>query len=87
MTSSKNVAAVNFRPLYEIGREIKRIWGAKVYFGAVPYLDALCTLQDKNSEYGCDSAESIVNYFLGNASTFRGDDAKRLKLELRNAIK
>ena len=87
MTSSKNVAAVNFRPLYEIGREIKRVWGVKIYFGAVPYLDALCTLQDKNSEYGCDSAKSIVNYFLGNASTFRGDDAKRLKLELKNAIK
>ena len=87
MSSSKNVAVVNFRPLYEIGREIKRIWCAKVYFGAVPYLDALCTLQDKNSEYGCDSAESIVNYFLGNASTFKGDEARKLKAELKAAIK
>ena len=87
MSSSKNVAVVNFRPLYEIGREIKRIWGAKVYFGAVPYLDALCTLQDKNSEYGCDSAESIVIYFLSNARGFCGEDAKRLKAELKAAIK
>jgi hypothetical protein len=85
MTKTKN-AVVNFRPLYEIGREIKRVWG-KVYFGAVPYLDALCTLQDKNDTYGCDSAESIVIYFLGNASTFKGDDAKRLKEELKAAIK
>jgi hypothetical protein len=85
MTKTKN-AVVNFRPLYEIGREIKRVWG-KVYFGAVPYLDALCTLQDKNDTYGCDSAESIVIYFLGNASTFKGDDAKRLKQELKAAIK
>ena len=66
MTKTKN-AVVNFRSLCVIGREIKRIWG-KVYFGAVPYLDALCTLQDKNDTYGCDSAESIVIYFLGNAS-------------------
>ena len=87
MLSSKNVAVVNFRPLYEIGREIKRVWGAKVYFGAVLYLDALCTLQDKNSEYRCDSAESIVNYFLGNASTFKGDEARKLKAELKAAIK
>ena len=87
MSSSKNVAVVNFRPLYEIGREIKRVWGTKVYFGAVPYLDALCTLQDKNSKYGCDSAESIVNYFLGNASTFKGDEARKLKAELKAAIK
>ena len=50
-TSSKNVAVVNFRPLYEIGREIKRVWGAKVYYGAEPHLDALCTLQDKNDSF------------------------------------
>ena len=86
MTKTKNVAVVNFRPLCVIGREIKRVWG-KVYFGAVPYLDALCTLQDKNDSYGCDSAKDIVNYFLANASTFKGDDAKRLKQELKEAIK
>jgi len=86
MTKTKN-AVVNFRSLCVIGREIKRIWGAKVYFGAVPYLDALCTLQDKNDTYGYDTAESIVIYFLGNASTFKGEDAKRLKAELKAAIK
>ena len=86
MTKTKN-AVINFRPLCVIGREIKRLWGAKVYFGAKPYLDALCTLQDKNDAYGYDTAESIVIYFLGNASTFKGEDAKRLKAELKAAIK
>ena len=79
--------SVTVRPLHEIAREIKRVWGAKVYFGAKPYLDAMSTLTDKNSRYGCDSASSIVNYFLGNAMTFRGEEAKRIKLELKAVIK
>ena len=35
----------------------------------------------------CDSAESTVIYFLANASTFKGEDARRLKSELKAAIK
>ena len=75
------------RPIYLIGQEIKRIWGKKVYFGAVPYLEAMQSLSTKNDKYGEDSASSIVNYFLANAQTFKGDDARRLKLELKAAIK
>jgi hypothetical protein len=30
-----------------------------------------------------DSAKSIIVYFLANASTFRGPEAKGLKLELK----
>jgi hypothetical protein len=75
------------RPIYLIGQEIKRIWGNNVYFGAVPYLNAMLSLSCKNDKYGEDSASSIVNYFLANAQTFKGDDARRLKLELKAAIK
>lgn len=79
------------RPLYEIAREIRKDWKATskngIYFGAVPYLDAMETLTDKNSRYGYDSASSIVNYFLANASTYRGDTAKRIKAELKAIIK
>ena len=79
------------RPLYEIAREIRKDWRATskngIYFGAVPYLDAMESLTDKNSKYGYDSASSIVNYFLANASTYRGDTAKRIKAELKAIIK
>ena len=75
------------RTISEIASEIKKEWGAKVYFGAVPYLNAMLTLTDKNSQYGLDSASSIVNYFLANASTFRGEKAKAIKLELKAIIK
>lgn len=77
---------VTMRPINEIAREIKREWKAP-YFGAVPYLNALQTLSTKQSMYGCDSASSIINYFLSNATTFRGEAARRLKTELKEHLK
>jgi hypothetical protein len=74
------------RPIREIAREIKQKW-AKPYFGAVPYLDAMLTVSTKEDMYYLDSAESLVLYFLGNANTFRGEDARRLKEELKKHLK
>ena len=70
------------RPLYEIAREIKQDW-TKVYFGAVPYLDAMSTLDSIEDNYIMDSGKSVVIYFLSNASTWRGETAKRIKAELK----
>lgn len=70
------------RPLATIARDIRATW-PKVYFGAVPYLDAMGTLDTMASKYGEDSARSIVAYFLANAGTWRGDDARRIKTELK----
>lgn len=66
----------------EIARDITRVW-QKPYFGAVPYLQAMRQLTTCRDLYGCDSGSSIVNYFLANANTFRGDSARTLKAELR----
>jgi hypothetical protein len=76
------------RPLYEIAREIRKSWvdkdgRPKVWFGAVPYLDAMRSLSGINDNYYGDDAKSIVVYFLSNASTWRGDDARRIKAELK----
>ena len=71
------------RSLSEIAREIKADW-TKVYFGAVPYLDAMRTLNSIDDSYGMDDARSIVNYFLANAGTWRGDVARRVKKELKS---
>jgi len=70
------------RPLYEIAAEIRKDW-KKVYFGAVPYLDAMQTLNNITDNYYQDSGNSIVLYFLCNASTWRGDTARRVKAELK----
>jgi len=70
------------RQINEIAREIKTLW-PKPYFGAVPYLNAMQSLRDVTSAYGMDSGKGIVLYFLSNASTWRGQDAKRIKAELK----
>ena len=74
------------RPLHQIAREIKTNW-PKVYFGAVPYLEAMQTLSSINDNYGMDSAKSIVLYVLANATSWRGDKAREIKLELKNMAK
>jgi hypothetical protein len=74
------------RKLSEIAAEIRKTW-PKPYFGAVPYLDAMGSLSSINDNYYEDSARSVVAYFLANAATWRGEDAKRIKKELNQMIK
>lgn len=78
------------RPLSTIAREIRATW-PKVYFGAVPYLHAMAQLDSVDGKsgawyYGSDDGRSIVNYFLANAGTWRGDDARRIKAELKAMV-
>lgn len=75
------------RTFQQIAKDIKSTW-LNVYFGAVPYLEALLTLDttDPNASYYHDTAGDIARYFLANAQTFRGADARRLKEELKNLV-
>lgn len=77
--------------LGEIATIIKKNWKetAKngVYFGAVPYLDAMYSLGSTKDNYGADSGKSIVTYFLCNASTWKGPVAKEIKAHLNKCIK
>jgi hypothetical protein len=74
------------RPLYEIAREIRNDW-KKVYFGAVPYLNAMQTLDSINDKYDMDGGRTIVAYFLANAMTWKGETARRVKAELNKMLK
>lgn len=74
------------KSLLEIAAIIRNDW-QKVNFAARPYLDAMQSLQSVKSSYGYDSGKSIVLYFLSNASAWRGETAKAVKLELKNRIK
>lgn len=77
----------NKRTFQQIARDIKSVW-LNVYFGAVPYLEAMLTLDtsDPNDMYFYDTAGDIVRYFLANAQTFRGADANKLKAELKSML-
>lgn len=70
------------RAICDIAQEIRDTW-SRVYFGAVPYLAAMATLNKITDHYGMDDGRSIVLYFLSNATTWRGEDARRIKAELK----
>lgn len=72
----------NTRSLSAIAYEIKTDW-TKPYFGAVPYLNAMRMLDKITDNYYADSADDIVRYFLSNATTWRGPEARRIKAELK----
>jgi hypothetical protein len=74
------------RTLREIAREIKSDW-VKPYYGAVPYLNAMAVMNSVDDNYFGDDGRSIVNYFLANASTWRGEVARRVKKELNQIAK
>lgn len=74
-----------YRKLSRIAQDIRADW-KKVYFGAVPYLEAMETLDNINQLYGADDARSIVLYFLSNAQTWRGPVARRVKAELLDMV-
>lgn len=74
------------RTISVIASEIDSDW-KKVNYAARPYLDAMYSLNNISDSYYLDSGEGVVLRFLVNAGTWRGETAKRVKLELRAMIK
>lgn len=74
------------RSLRTIAMEIKKEWNP-VNHAAKPYLLAMSTLDKMTDQYGMDSAYSIVQHFLSNSSTWRGEAARRIKAELKQMLK
>ena len=70
------------RPLHVIAKDIRDHW-PNMYFGAEPYVSAMWEMTSIDEPYYQDSGKSVVLYFLANASTWRGPDAKRIKAELK----
>lgn len=73
------------RTLRTIALEIRADWKNMSPY-AEPYSRAMLVLTNLHDSYYHDSAKSIVLYFLSNATTWKGDVARRVKLELRDMI-
>lgn len=71
------------RPICQIAADIRKDWGTKVNFAAKPYLYAMLSLHNVTDTYGVESAKTQILYFLSNASTYRGENAKKYKAELK----
>lgn len=75
--------------LWQISRLIFVDWSKKgkgVSPYAKPYLDAMGTLASVHRNYGADSGESIVLYFLANAKGWRGETARKVKAHLKKLV-
>ena len=69
---------------------IRKDWskqGKGVNYAAKPYLSAMADLENITDNYGADSGEMIVAYFLGNARSWKGPVAKVVKAELQRRLK
>jgi len=70
------------RRICEIAQDIHEEW-KNIHYSALPYLQSMLFIS-WGTEYHCnDSAKSIILYFLANAQTFRGEQARKLKAELK----
>ncbi len=74
------------RLIYEIAADIEKHW-PNVFFGARPYLDAMKEIRLIEDMYLYDTADSVVRYFLSNAANWRGENARRVKAELKDMLK
>lgn len=66
---------------------IKKDCKGKVPFGAVPYVAAMLTMEKITDNYGLDDGKSIVNYALCNLQSWKGENARNVKNELKKRAK
>ena len=73
------------RPINVIAKEILDEWKV-VNYAAVPYLEAMFSLDSIDDNFHYDSGKSVVRYFLANAQGWRGEKARSIKAELKSMI-
>ncbi len=69
-------------PLRQLAESIAIDW-KNVWFGARPYLDAMLMLDRIDQDFGLGSGREIVIYFLANAQMYKGENGRRVKVELK----
>ncbi len=93
MNNAKNENNANegkpVRAIWQIANEIRAELakaGKPCPVPAKPYLDGMLALDKVTDNYGFDSAHMIIAYFLGNSKAWKGENANKLKNELRRMI-
>lgn len=70
----------------EIAHAIAKDWN-NVSPYALDYLNAMKEITDIEGSYYADTAKSVVMYFLANASSYRGENARAYKALLKEMVK
>lgn len=78
----------HLRPLHEIAFDALHCTSlkgnARTY--AQAYLIPMRELSTVSDSYGYDDGDSIVRYALSNLTSWRGEDARRIKSELKSHL-
>lgn len=76
------------RSISEIARDIKRSpwWRSNASIYARDYVNAMSCISSIDDQYGLDSGESVVLYALSNMATFKGEEARAIKAELKSHL-
>jgi hypothetical protein len=76
------------RSISEIARDIKRSpwWRSNASIYARDYINAMSCINSIDDQYGLDSGESVVLYALSNMATFKGEEARAIKAELKSHL-
>lgn len=97
-TTKWTAREVNALSLHAIAKIIGKDWpkvkeeGTPSDFGNIgqhpanPYWQAMSAMTHINDKFGLDSGTEIVARFLGNAGSWRGEQAKIIKHELRTRL-
>jgi hypothetical protein len=70
----------------EIAHAIAKDW-TNVSPYAADYLNAMKEIRNVDDNYYADSAKSVILYFLANASSYRGENARSYKALLKDMVK
>ena len=70
----------------EIAHAIAKDW-QNISPYAKDYLNAMKDIRNIDDNYYADSAKTVVLYFLANASSYRGENARTYKALLKELVK
>lgn len=70
----------------EIAHAIAKDW-QNISPYAKDYLNAMKTIENIDGAYYAESAKSVILYFLVNANTYRGENARAYKALLKKMVK
>lgn len=82
----------NLRPLSAIGREMVPLLRAlpethQARWAGLAQAVPICSLETCKDDYYSDSGSYVVACLLGNITGWRGEDAKRIRTELKAHLK
>ncbi len=74
------------RPIWATAKDIGKAWRPMNY-AARPYWEAMLNISSPDDSFHAETGRAMCWYFLSNAGSWRGPEAKALKAELKEVLK